>query len=92
MNKFQAHILVVDDDEGIRELVKQFLNENNFLITTANSAEDANNSTVNTDFLSNGFKLRATTDAMNGSGNEYVYIAFAESPFVSSEGVPTTAE
>ena len=42
MNKFQAHILVVDDDEGIRELVKQFLNENNFLITTANSAEDAN--------------------------------------------------
>jgi two-component system, OmpR family, phosphate regulon response regulator OmpR len=42
MNKFQAHILVVDDDDGIRELVKQFLNENNFLITTANSAEDAN--------------------------------------------------
>ena len=42
MNKFFAHILVVDDDDGIRNLVKQYLNENNFLVTTANSAEDAN--------------------------------------------------
>ncbi len=41
MNKFDAHILVVDDDDGIRELVKKYLSENNFLITTANSAEDA---------------------------------------------------
>ncbi len=41
MNKFNAHILVVDDDEGIRSLVKQYLNENNFLVTSANSAEDA---------------------------------------------------
>ena len=41
MNNFIAHILVVDDDEGIRSLVKQYLNENNFLVTTASSAEDA---------------------------------------------------
>ena len=41
MDKFLAHILVVDDDEGIRTLVKKYLNENNFLITTAESAEDA---------------------------------------------------
>jgi two-component system phosphate regulon response regulator OmpR len=41
MNDFIAHILVVDDDDGIRNLVKQYLNENNFLVTTANSAEDA---------------------------------------------------
>ncbi len=41
MNKFEAHILVVDDDKGIRELVKQYLVENNYLITTANNAEDA---------------------------------------------------
>jgi len=41
MKKFKAHILVVDDDEGIRELVKQYLNDNNFLVTTANSSEDA---------------------------------------------------
>ena len=41
MNRFKAHILVVDDDDGIRSLVKQYLNENNFLVTTAISAEDA---------------------------------------------------
>jgi len=41
MNEFIAHILVVDDDDGIRSLVKQYLNENNFLVTTSNSAENA---------------------------------------------------
>ncbi len=41
MDSFIAHILVVDDDDGIRTLVKKYLNENNFLVTTANSAEDA---------------------------------------------------
>ena len=41
MNKFEAHVLVVDDDDGIRNLVKKYLNENNFLVTTANNAEDA---------------------------------------------------
>ena len=41
MNNFKAHILVVDDDDGIRSLVKQFLNENNFLVTTSHSAENA---------------------------------------------------
>ena len=41
MNDFIAHILVVDDDDGIRSLVKQYLHENNFLVSTANSAENA---------------------------------------------------
>ena len=41
MKKFEAHILVVDDDDRIRDLVKQYLNENNYLVTTANNAEDA---------------------------------------------------
>ena len=41
MDNFLAHILVVDDDEGIRSLVKKYLIENNFLITTAENAEDA---------------------------------------------------
>ena len=41
MDNFEAHILVVDDDDGIRDLVKQYLNQNNFLVTTSNSAEDA---------------------------------------------------
>ncbi len=41
MDNFIAHILVVDDDDGIRTLVKKYLNENNYLVSTAKSAEDA---------------------------------------------------
>ena len=41
MNNFESHILVVDDDEGIRELVKEYLNKNEFIVTTARNAEDA---------------------------------------------------
>ena len=41
MDDFIAHILVIDDDEGIRSLVKKYLNENKYLVTTADSAEDA---------------------------------------------------
>ena len=41
MNNKAFHILVVDDDDRIRDLVKQYLEENNFFVTTANSAFDA---------------------------------------------------
>jgi len=41
MDNFIAHILVVDDDEGIRLLVKKYLNENKFLVSTAENAEEA---------------------------------------------------
>ena len=43
------------------------------------------------DFLSNGFKWRSNDVRYNGSSDTYVYMAFAENPFVSSEGVPCTA-
>jgi len=43
------------------------------------------------DYLSNGFKIRTTEANHNVSGGTFMYMAFAESPFVSSEGVPTTA-
>ena len=41
MNDFTAHILIVDDDDGIRSLIKQYLDQNNFLVTTSHSAENA---------------------------------------------------
>ena len=41
MDNFLAHILVVDDDDGIRLLVKRYLNENEYLVTTSDTAEDA---------------------------------------------------
>ena len=43
MDNFIAHILVVDDDDGIRLLIKKYLSKNNYLVTTADSAEDAFN-------------------------------------------------
>ena len=43
------------------------------------------------DFLSNGFKFRDTGSYGNASGSTYIYMAFAESPFVNSNGVPTNA-
>ena len=41
MKNFKAHILVVDDDNGIRDLVKQYLKKNDYLVTTAKNSEDA---------------------------------------------------
>ena len=48
-------------------------------------------STDMVDFLSNGFKLRTSGSAYNGDGVGYIYMAFAENPFVTSTGVPCTA-
>ena len=44
------------------------------------------------DFLSNGFKVRTGNVNYNPSGEKVIYIAFAESPFVTSTGIPTTAK
>jgi two-component system phosphate regulon response regulator OmpR len=41
MEKTKSHILVVDDDDRIRELVKEYLNENDFIVTTASNSEEA---------------------------------------------------
>ena len=43
------------------------------------------------DFVSNGFKIRDSSAAYNRSGDNFIYMAFAESPFVTSTGVPATA-
>ena len=43
------------------------------------------------DLCSNGFKLRTSDSATNGSGSTYIYMAFAEAPFVNSNGVPCNA-
>jgi hypothetical protein len=48
-------------------------------------------STSNIDFLSNGFKCRTAQTLQNASGASYIYMAFAENPFVTSTSIPTTA-
>tara|TARA_R100000700_G_scaffold550_1_gene1438 strand:+ start:723 stop:1763 length:1041 start_codon:yes stop_codon:yes gene_type:complete len=56
------------------------------LFPDLNNAETTDNAI---DFLSNGFKGRKTSSDLNTSGNNHIYMAFAESPFVNSNGVPT---
>ena len=57
--------------------------------TSAESSYTPSNPVV--DFLSNGFKLRGSYPEVNASGGTIIYMAFAENPFVSSKGIPTTA-
>ena len=52
---------------------------------------DAESSGLNFDFLSNGFKCRRSHNSQNGDGDTYIYMAFAESPFVTSNKVPNNA-
>ncbi len=61
------------------------------LLPNSSNAESTNDSATAIDLLSNGFKIRNTENNDNTSGNVYAYAAFAEHPFVSSQGVPTTA-
>ena len=56
------------------------------------SVVEENTSATQLDILSNGFKLRGTSaNALNSGNDTYIYIAFAEEPLVSSNGVPATA-
>ena len=54
------------------------------------NATETTASTNNIDFLSNGFKCRTSNGDTNGSGS-YIYMAWAEQPFVSSNGIPANA-
>ena len=60
-------------------------------ILEANLTDAEGTGRANIDFLSNGFKQRNTHADSNRNSGGFIYLAFAESPFVSSEGVPTTA-
>jgi hypothetical protein len=55
------------------------------------NTDDSESNTNRMDFLSNGFKCRSTSGSLNASGGTYIYMAFAENPFVTSGGIPVTA-
>jgi len=65
-------------------------NTSNYQLSPSDSgAEDT--TTGYTDILSNGFKMRSTNDFNNKNGDTYIYMAFAENPFVLTDGTPVTA-
>jgi hypothetical protein len=74
---------MVDNKRSPYNVVKNFLNAND------SSAEST--TVENLDFTSNGFKLRVGTNDFNGSSYTFIYMAFAESPFTTSTGIPSTA-
>jgi len=63
---------------------------NNHLFANTNDSETASTANI-MDLLSNGFKIRSTNNGLNRSGGTFLYMAFAENPFVSSGGIPCTA-
>ena len=63
---------------------------NNTIFANVSNAESTTGS-HNNDFLSNGIKLRDSDTNMNRSGGTFIYMAFAENPFVTSTGIPTVA-
>ena len=62
--------------------------DNDPLVANSSNAEGTSDMI---DLLSNGFKLRTDSEAVNEGGETYIYIAFAEAPFVNSSGVPCNA-
>ena len=61
---------------------------NDFLVPSSTEAEISQNVC---DFVSNGFKFRHVDGKYHNNGGTYIYLAFAENPFVTSTGIPTTA-
>ena len=76
--------------DGARKPVNRDDNVASIYASTS-GAEYTGASYHNIDILSNGFKVRLTNTAVNSSGASYIYMAFAENPFVTSTGVPATA-
>ena len=92
---FKPAFVIIKDATSARDWV-MFDNKRNISNVVNNrlfpNSTDAQNTSVDAlDFLSNGFKIRSTNSTVNVSGNTYIYMAFAENPFVTSTGVPATA-
>ena len=66
-------------------------NIQDFHVANVAEADVTGNTYQNIDILSNGFKCYGTGSGTNESGSTYIYMAFAENPFVTSTGVPATA-
>ena len=81
----------VSDEWNIYDTKRSGSNPNNdALYASSNVVEDAGSTYAFMDMVSNGFKLRRATHSPN-KASTYIYMAFAEQPFVTSTGTPTTA-
>jgi len=92
-----AWVMIKCTSEGSRNWLiydnkrETFNEQEYFFSANSNSAETRDDGYSEIDLLSNGFKLRGASGDTNKSSATFIYMAFAEHPFVSSEGVPCTA-
>ncbi len=89
-----AFVLIKSTASGVWRMwdnKRDRLNPNTANFQASASDAEYDDASVSIDFLSSGFKLRATDSSFNGNGTAYVYAAFAEAPFVNSNGVPCNA-
>ena len=75
----------------IQSWKQESLNPNNNQLTPNENYAESSDSNTNVDFLSNGFKMRSSHRTSNYTGDTFIYIAFADAPFVNSNGVPCNA-
>jgi len=82
----------VTNDWVIFDNVRDPINEvNESLYANTTAAGQTGTADDDIDFLSNGIKIREDNPGLNASGGTYIYMAFAENPFVTSTGIPATA-
>ena len=91
-----AYILIKATDSNSWVIVNNKSPDNsnpvdNSLAADSAAAETTGDSNTTFNFLSNGFKTNGNSGNNNSSGQEYVFMAFAQRPFVTSTGVPATA-
>ena len=92
-----AWLMIKSATEGSRNWViydnkrETFNEQEYFMRAQTNGAETRDDGYSEIDLLSNGFKLRGASGDTNKSGETFIYMAFAEAPFVNSKGVPTNA-
>ena len=75
----------------INDTKRDTFNASTLGIRPNDSAAESSDSAWTKDILSNGFKQRTTNGGSNGSGNTYIYMAFAEAPLVGTNNIPATA-
>ena len=91
-----AWIMIKKNDTGpwgINDTKRDFNDEygNDASVYANTTGAESTSGSLNVDFLSNGFKLRSDNAEYNANGGSYVFIAFADSPFVNSNKIPNNA-
>ena len=79
------------DNWGLLDNKRDGYNLTNKALTPNSSGAEYTTNSPASDFVSNGFKIRQSDGVINASGGSYIYMAFAESPLVAGNYVPTTA-